>query len=415
MNILIIGINYSPELVGIGKYTGEMAEWLSGKGAEVRVVTAPPYYPEWEIGHGHSASKYKHENMNGIQVWRCPVWIPKRKNGINRITHLLSFAMSSFPVMLKQIYWQPDIIISIEPTFFCAPLSIIVSKLTRAKSWLHIQDFEIDASFKMGFLSVDNFYRWIEIIEKKVMNQFDCISTISKKMLEKLAEKGIPPEKCVSFPNWVDTDTIYPLSECEFFRKEWGIREETTVILYSGNMGQKQGLEVIIEVAKLLSDDENIFFVLCGTGAVHNKLVMMAKGMENLRFLPLQPLERFNKLLNTADIHLLPQRDKAEDLVMPSKLTGILSCGGIVIATGNEGTELANVVRQSGGMVCPPGDSLTMAKMIKKLSSNPLLQTKIRIKARKFAETYFQKEVILNRFFKKLHWLIRGKGANLDL
>ena len=119
MRVLIHGINYFPELTGIGKYTGEMAQWLSEKGASVRVVTAPPYYPDWKIGDGYSGSKYTFDNIDGIDVWRCPLWIPKEKTGFKRVLHLLSFAASSFPIMLRQIFWKPDVLIVVEPTFFC--------------------------------------------------------------------------------------------------------------------------------------------------------------------------------------------------------------------------------------------------------------------------------------------------------
>ena len=140
MHVLIYGINYAPELTGVGKYTGEMAEWLSVKGVEVKVITAPPYYPHWKIGYGYSCAQYKVENIKGIEVWRCPIWIPERKTGFKRILHLLSFAASSFPILLKQIFWKPNILIVIEPTFFCAPLSIMIAKISGAKSWLHVQD-----------------------------------------------------------------------------------------------------------------------------------------------------------------------------------------------------------------------------------------------------------------------------------
>ena len=200
MRVLIHGINYYPELTGIGKYTGEMAQWLSEKGASVRVVTAPPYYPDWKIGDGYFASKYTFENIDGIDVWRCPLWIPNQKAGFNRVLHLLSFAASSFPIMLRQILWKPDILIVVEPTFFCVPFSLMVAKLSRAKSWLHIQDFEIDAGFKIGLLSGKILHSIVKHIERFIMKKFDHVSSISGKMIERLINDKIPAEKCVLFP-----------------------------------------------------------------------------------------------------------------------------------------------------------------------------------------------------------------------
>ena len=411
MRILIYGINYAPELTGIGKFTGEMAQWLSEKHVMVRVVTAPPYYPEWKIGFGYSASKYTVENTDRIKVWRCPIRIPKRKSGIKRIFHLLSFAVSSLPILLKQIFWKPDIIIVIEPTFFCAPLTLMASKLSGATSWLHVQDFEIDAGFAMGFIPPGIVSRIAKFLENIIMKQFDQISTISDKMLEHLVKNHIPYEKCVLFPNWIDTDKISPLSKGLFFRKEWDASDDTVVILYSGNMGEKQGLEIVIEAARILdNEDPNILFIMCGAGAARDRFAEMAKGMKNIRFIPVQPLKRFNELLNSADIHLLPQKDDAKDLFMPSKLTGILACGGIVIASAKKGTELSKVVLQAGGVVCPPGDGSKMAKAIKNIAYNQLLQSEMRVKARNYAESNLSKDMILNKFYHKLRYAVTPRN-----
>ncbi len=406
MRILIYGINFAPELTGIGKYTGEMAEWLASNGENVRVVTAPPYYPEWKIGEGYSSLKYKYENINEVAIWRSPVWIPRNKTGIYRILHLMSFAISSSYIMLKQIFWKPEVIIVIEPTLFCTPTCLFVAKLSGAKQWLHIQDFEIDAALGLGFLASGELYRIAKSIEKKIMKQFDRVSTISCKMMERLTDV-VSIEKCVFFPNWVDTNVIYPISRCNFFRKEWGINDDTTVVLYSGNIGRKQGLENIVKVAAKLSNKPNILFVICGEGAYKDQFITLAHGMKNIRFLPLQTIDRFNMLLNTADIHLLPQSAAAEDLVMPSKLAGILSCGGIVITTATENSELANTVSKVGGFVTPPGDVDEIVQIIKDISTTPLKQAEIRIKAREFAKDNLEKETVLSAFYSKLQSCIK--------
>jgi colanic acid biosynthesis glycosyl transferase WcaI len=278
----------------------------------------------------------------------------------------------------------------------------MIAKLSRAKSWLHIQDFEIDAGFEMKFLSGKVLYRLIKRIERFIMKSFDRISTISRKMMERLANHNIPSEKCVLFPNWVDIEKICPLDKCDIFRKEWGVKNDAVIVLYAGNMGEKQGLEIIIETAKKLEDDPNIHFVLCGNGAARERLVRAANGMRNIRFLPVQPSEKFNQLLNTADIHLLPQRRDTEDLVMPSKLTGIFACGGIVIATARKDTELANVVHAAEGIVCTPGDSSEMSALIKNLATKGVSHSEMRIKARNYAELNLSKEAILSNFYDEL-------------
>src|SRR5208337_1159331 len=105
MKILIHGINFVPELAGIGKYTGEMALWLAKRGHEVRVVTAPPYYPEWCVEKGFSSWRYQRENIGNVVVFRSPLFVPRQPNTITRLMHLISFAIGSTPQMIRQIFW----------------------------------------------------------------------------------------------------------------------------------------------------------------------------------------------------------------------------------------------------------------------------------------------------------------------
>ena len=121
MKILIHGINYAPEIIGTGKYTGELGRWLAARGHEVRVVTAPPYYPAWRVGEGYSAGRYRRESIAGVDVWRCPLWVPEKPSGLKRLLHLASFASSSFPIMLRQALWRPDVVMLIEPPLLGAP------------------------------------------------------------------------------------------------------------------------------------------------------------------------------------------------------------------------------------------------------------------------------------------------------
>ena len=120
MKILVYGINYSPELTGIGKYTGEMVEWMASRGHDVRVITAPPYYPEWKVGERYSSWRYRREE-GAATVWRCPLYVPKQPSTLKRLIHLGSFALSSFFPLMAQRRWKPDRIIGVVPTLFCTP------------------------------------------------------------------------------------------------------------------------------------------------------------------------------------------------------------------------------------------------------------------------------------------------------
>ena len=403
MRILLIGLNFSPELIGIGHYTGELAQYLAQRGHQVRVVTAPPYYPEWQVQSGYSWWRYRHEHWQGISVFRCPVWVPRRPSGIKRLVHLLSFALTSFPVLIGQCSWKSNLIICIAPSILNAPFALLSARLSGAKAWLHIQDFELDAAANLGMLPANQgmtkFAGWVECW---LLGRFDQISTISNRMLTRLAQKGVDPEEIYLFPNWVDTGFIFPLSASQnSLRNELCIPADKIIVLYSGNMGHKQGLENLIGAARLLHTKEKIHFVLCGDGAVRPDLERNAEGLPNVQFLPLQPFEKLNQLLNIADIHILPQRADVADLVMPSKLSGMLASGKAVIAAANPGTEVAEIIGQVGAIV-PPEDAPALASAILKLANNPEWMRSLGQKGRVWVVANWSKEKVLNGFCEHL-------------
>ncbi|PPS42864.1 glycosyl transferase [Chroococcidiopsis sp. TS-821] len=416
MRILIYGLNYTPELTGVGKYTGEMAEWLAAQGHEVRVVTALPYYPAWQIDPRFSPWRYCTESIKDVKVWRCPLWVPQKPTGLKRILHLASFALSSLPVVLWQgLTWQPDIVFVVEPAFFCVVGALLASRISGAKAWLHIQDFEIDAGFDLGLLPSSGIIRSsISIIERWLTNRFDRVSTISERMLERLKSKGVFAQKCVYFPNWVDTTKIYPLPNSSLLRQKLGIASDTFVALYSGSMGEKQGLEILLAAAQLLATDyPNILFVLCGEGSAKEQLQKSAKKLPNVRFLNLQPVDKLNDLLNLADVHLLPQLCNAADLVMPSKLQGMCASGRPVIATVLPDTQIAQVL-QNCGLTVMPGDTTALTESIIYLATHPKRCLELGKAARKFTINNWQQAKILQQLEQKFDLLCLTPKLEID-
>jgi len=203
---------------------------------------------------------------------------------------------------------------------------------------------------------------------------------------------------------------IRPLTGPSPFRAQLGIADDTVVALYSGNMGGKQGLEVLADMAVLLRDVPNIAFVFCGMGAGRADLMARCAGLPNVHFMDLQPVERLGDLLGLADIHLLPQRADAADLVMPSKLTGMLSSGRPVLAGARADTELGQVVSTCGRIV-PPEDASAFADAMLSLASQPELRRELGIKARACAEARFARDAVLERFEQDLQACIDERRA----
>lgn len=185
------------------------------------------------------------------------------------------------------------------------------------------------------------------------------------------------------------------------YRFGLGATQESVLALYSGNMGEKQGLEVVVEAARQLQGEPGIIFVMCGTGAAYRRLRGMAEGLANIRWMPLQPLERFNELLNAADIHLLPQTAGAADLVMPSKLTAMFASARPVVATAYPGTAVHEAV-EGRGLVVPPGDVEAFVGALMELAADREKRAHLGARARSYAVRHLDRDAVLARFEQTL-------------
>ncbi|NCJ06153.1 WcaI family glycosyltransferase [Synechococcales cyanobacterium C] len=396
MRLLIYGLNYAPEIVGIGKYNTEMAEWFVSCGHQVSVVCAPPYYPKWSVRKPFKAWQYHTSTLNQVAVNRCPLWVPQHPSGLKRLLHLLSFALCSLPMMLWQVWkFRPDLIFVIEPPIFCLPIAILMARLRSIKLWLHIQDFEIDAGFSLGLVPKVSWVRiGIQALESRLMRCADGISTISAAMLAHLQNKQVAPTPCLFFPNWVSHQQIFPISQPSSLRQNWGIPSSQVVCLYAGSLGQKHNLEILADAAEQLRHRSDILIIIVGQGAMADTLAARAKHLPNLQCYDLVPPEKFNDLLNLADLHLLPQSSGASDLVMPSKLQAMFASGRPVIATTFADTHLGQTV-QGHGLLVPPHDPKALAVGICTLADNPWQRMTLGAAARQYAITHWDREHIL--------------------
>lgn len=399
--VLLYSINFAPELTGIGKYNAEMVRWLTARGYQVRVVTAPPYYPQWKVAEGYKAGRYFRERWHGADLWRCPIWVPKRLTGAKRLLHLFSFALSSLPVLILQMFWRPNVCFVVEPPLAASPMALLLARLFRVRAWLHVQDFEVDAAFELGLLPHNRrLKRIIGWLESVMMRSFHIVSTISDPMMRRLLDKKVRADRVRYFPNWVDLASIYPLAtgNATNLRAEIGCSPEDIVALYAGNMGEKQGLDVALDAAAKLQEDSPVRIVLCGDGSDRKRLMERARCLRlaNVHFLPLQPERRLNELLNTADIHLLVQKHKSSDLVMPSKLGGMLASGKCVLATAKPGTAIHTVMEASGaGVLVEPGNADELAGALRKLAQDRSYRLAAGQCARRYAERELGYEAVM--------------------
>jgi colanic acid biosynthesis glycosyl transferase WcaI len=415
VHLLLYALNFAPELTGCGKYAGEMAAWLVARGHQVSVVTAPPYYPDWKVAAGYTGWRYQRQSWpvpgstHGLRLVRCPLWVPRRVTGARRVVHLASFAVSSTLPLAMYMARRPDLLMLVLPTLACAPWALACAKALGVPAWAHVQDFEVDAAFDLGLVDRVRGRDFALRAERAMLRGFGRVSSITPKMVERLRAKGVSADRTVLLPNWVDLTAVYPLAGPNALRAELGIAGDGLLCLYAGNMGEKQGLELLVETARRLQGDRRLHFVMVGDGAARARLRAQAAGLANVRWLPIQPLERLNLMLNAADVHLLPQRADAADLVMPSKLTGMLASGRVVLGTAAQGTQLAGVLEEVGVRTVP-GDVDAFVRALLGLAASAARREALGAAGRRYAELHLGIDGIMDSFVRAVD-VFCGPGA----
>ena len=408
-SILLIGYNFSPEPTGIGKYSGEMIEWLSEKGYECTVITTYPYYPYWKVQSPYYNKRFSYttedqilQSGRKIKIHRCPIYVPENPSGLERMLLDLSFLISATFKTLQLIPKKKfDYVITVVPSFQFGILGVLYKTFRKTKFLYHIQDLQIEAAQDLNLIKSKLLIRSMLTVEKFILKKADNISTISKGMVSKVRKKS--NKEIYLLENWVDTSFFKPFDKNESLKIEFGFNPKDKVVLYSGAMGEKQGLEMILQSANSLREDPNLKFLLCGSGPYSIKLKSMAKELDltNVVFLPLQPMDRFNEILNMADLHLVIQKSQTSNLVMPSKLTTILAVGGLALVTANKNTDLYDLIENNGiAMVIDSDNQFMLTEGIKKaINGNWECITS---KARAYAEWHLSIDNILNAYEKQV-------------
>lgn len=407
--ILLISHNFSPEPIGIGKYNGEMINWLSENGHDCTVVTTFPYYPQWKIQEPYKNSWYKKETISNskndsvVKIYRCPSYIPTNPTGKQRAIQDFSIWVSKFFVIFAFVLQRRkyDLIINVAPPFHLAYLGLMLRAFNGGKLLYHVQDMQIEAARDLKMFYHKNVLSGLFKIEHKIFESADYVSSISTGMINKINSKI--NKEVAFFPNWVDTVFFCPLPDKAALKKKWNYEHDDVVFLYSGASGVKQGLEDLLIAAEKLKHHKKIKFIISSSGPYKEELAKKAagKGLSNISFLPLQKKELFNEFLNMADVHLVMQKAKAGDLVMPSKLATIFAVGGVSIVTSSPGTSLYKMMDENNlGYIVDPGKSDLLVEKILELEKGH--DSSISLNARNYAIKYLNIDSVMEKFLTKL-------------
>jgi len=301
-------------------------------------------------------------------VRRCWHYVPARPSTLKRLLHELSFVATSTCRALTLP--APDAFVVASPPLFLGIGVWLVSRLKRRLFVFHVQDLQPDAALGLGMIKPGLAVRILHALERWTYRRAALVTGISEGMMDAFRRKGVDERKIHLFPNWIpDASQEAVSASTSSFRKANNIAATTPLIAYSGNIGIKQGLEIVVDAA--ISSE--IHWAICGDGAAKPELLARAAQASRMsgceaHFYPIQPDALYQSLLREADVNLITQQRGTGQFFFPSKLLSVVHQGRPVLAVADTDSELARAVREGGfGAVTSPGDAVALREAVKKM------------------------------------------------
>jgi colanic acid biosynthesis glycosyl transferase WcaI len=412
LRILFLSINYWPDETGIAAFNIWRCEYLASRGHQVTICTGPPYYPQWRVPDAYRGKFFQTETRNGVTILRSWMFVPQRLSTKKRILHEASFLASSFVRALGAR--KPDLIFVVSPPLGLGLTAAMLGRMWHVPFIFDVEDLQPDAAVELGMLRGRSILKVLYGIERMAYDHAALVSSITEGMRQRIVQKGIDPAKVLLFPPRADS-SLYDVRQrrdADAFRERYGLRGKT-VISHSGNMGVKQGLGIVLEVAGQSREMRQWHFLFVGDGAMRAELEQQARSrnLDNVSFLPVLEKVEFEQMLASTDIALITQQQSVSDIVFPSKTVTLLSAGCPVIASVNRGSEVARVIQSSGaGVVVEPEDAGALSRAIQELSADAGLRARMSGCGRAFAEASWDERRTLPAMEEELLRCVRRRA-----
>lgn len=400
---LLVTQHYWPELIGSGPYCDDLADWLCQTAGRAVVFTCRPHYPESAVPVAYRNGDRDRETRGRCKVIRVNPWLTKRRGAKERLFTETGFLISGLIALVFGRIRRADLVVSLCPSIFTVLLGEIATR-RRGTHVAVVHDIQSGLASRLGMVSsgvVVTMMRWLERV---VLNRTDAILVLSDDMKRCLQEQGIDRPIDV-LPLWVDvgSDPSPCRDECE-----------SVTVVYGGNLGKKQGLGQVIDMAAILKQrGGDISIVLRGEGTEKDALARQITdlGLDNIRFQPLVPPEELADSLAEGDIHLVPQRDGIADYAVPSKVFAVMAAERPFVATAASNSLLWRLMEESRGFLCvPTGDALALADAVMHLAQNPARRRELGSNGRRYVVANHERTLVRRKFHailrrgRKSHW-----------
>jgi colanic acid biosynthesis glycosyl transferase WcaI len=409
LRVLFMTQVFRPEMGALSNRLYPITRHLASRGHEVFVATGMPNYPRGHVFAAYRGKRFMREDVDGATVLRTAYLTTPRN--VSKVSQLLSY-VSFLPAVMHSGFraGRVDVVFVTSPPLFPAAPAILLAKLRRARLVVDLRDLWPDelvacGAASEGALSV----RLMRALEAWAYRAADLVTCTTAAFVETVRGRGVPQAKSRLLPNGADLEVFRPLPRDNQFANELGLGDRF-VVMYSGLLGIKHGLETILEAAAQVRDDEQIAFVIVGDGPRREALTRKAKELEldNVSFLGERPAEQLPLLLARADVCVTTLLDEPYlEKIIPAKVFEYMACAKPVI--GGIAGEGARVLEESGGgIVVAPGDAAAMADAIFELRASPERRLALGESGRRHVEEHYSRAVTAAQLEAMLVSLMSG-------
>lgn len=387
MDLVVVTPHLLPDTAPTGAVVTRIVEELSLRGHRIEVITSLPWYRDHQVEEGYGGRLVRVEDTPWGRVTRVHPFPSQDKRNIPR--RALSFA--GFSTIVAAVGRRgPDVdgVLAVSPPLTLGLDGWTIARARRARFIFNIQDVFPDVAIELGVLKSAPVIAAARRLERFCYSKADAITVLSEDLKRNLTVKTGDPDRIHVIPNFVDTRAIQPVERENAYRKEFGLTGKT-VVMYAGNVGLSQSLELLLHAAARSADREDIVFVINGQGSGRSQLEAEARGLNNVRFVDSQPSELLPEVLGAADIHVVPLKKGLAASSVPSKTYSVMAAGRPLIASVDPGTEIARLVERSGaGLAVPPEDPDAFWAGLERLLDDPDGRTNMGEAGRSWVETW---------------------------
>jgi glycosyltransferase involved in cell wall biosynthesis len=412
MRILFLTQFYPPESGAPQNRISDLARRLASWGHGVEVLTALPNYPAGVVFNGYRRRAVLEEKCDEIRVIRTWILASPGKGFIRRLATYWSFVLSSVALGLPKIH-RPDVVVVELPPLFLGLSGYLLSRLLRSRLILNVSDLWPASAIAMGVVRNRALIRLSVALEEFLYRKADLITGQTEGIVEDIGTR-LPTKEVSLITNGVDMSR-FPLttpSERESAKADFGLADHF-VVGYAGLHGHAQGLETLVEAARLITDLPDVVFALVGEGPLKDDLVAAAAGASNVRFLPNLPSSRMPYLLSSFDLAVVPlRRLPLFRGALPSKMFEAMAAG-VPIVLSVEGEAQCLVERAGSGICIEPENPKALADAVRSLRGDPEARRRMGEQGRRCVTSFYNRDRIGREFETLLFTTSRGQASGL--